>query len=81
MWYSLGKEYPEMVWLPEPKHIGAVLKDIGQNYRAALETEYQTRGAVCYETEPSGRDILHSLKEQIRARKLYLKYETAESKG
>jgi len=66
MWYSLGREYPEMVWLSEPKHIGAVLKDIGQNYQAVFE--------------PRGQDILHSLKEQIRDRKLYLKSELIEKK-
>ena len=65
LWYSLGKEFPEMVWLPEPKHISAVLKSIGRNYKAVLE--------------PQGRDTLHSLKEQIRDRRLYLKHETIES--
>jgi len=43
----------------------------------ALETEYQIRENVYFEPELRGRDILHSLKEQIRDRKLYLIHENA----
>ena len=80
MWYSLGKEYPEMVWLPEPKHIGAVLKGIGQNYRDILETEIQIQGNDCVEPETRGQGMLQSLKEQIRDRKLYLRHELIENR-